>query len=498
YASLTHEEKRSLFSELSDQQNNALELVTVIEAVYQSNENTAAGNELLGAMRKVLGQIGATGAPSLKTEIEFWLKGRMEANENQNASTAASFYDSAWAESVNRGHPNYAVRFDRAKALIVIESYEAALEDLQAVWQENPDRQGEIAALTQDNPALSAYILQHPNAGSALRALVTPESPTTVARTVPTSSPAISPSPVFTDSSAPSPYAGWIVFGYGEDNNREIMMMHPTSGSRRQVTNNGSMEEAPSFSPDNWSLVYASYRTQNGWELYAYDLREDTERQLTSFEGEAHFPAWSPVPEDTRILFEGRTSKPERATNVWTLDIATGELTQITRGGADSRPTWSPDGTQILFGRPTADTTGDGLITVSDAADIYILDLASGEETNLTGTPDVNEFYFAWSPDGDWIAYTSVRHDANHDGYINLDDSQNLFAIHPDGTGARFLDLGGRAVFSPSWSPDGRFILLLVGEDDGQNAIWRFDFMTEDFVRLTKPGPYYHPRYSNH
>ncbi|HLO30943.1 MAG TPA: AAA-like domain-containing protein [Anaerolineales bacterium] len=499
YAGLSREEKLSLFSGLSDPQNIAFELVTVIEAVYQSNENTPAGNELLNAMRTVLGQIGAAGAPSLKTEIEFWLKGRQEANANQNALTAASFYDSAWAESLNRVHPNYSVRFDRAMARIALGSYESAVDDLQAVWEENPDRQAQIAAAIRSNPTLAAYIAEHPAAGPAFYDLITPAALTAIAKTIPTPSPAIpvSPSPATGENPAASPYTGWITFGYGEDNSREIMIMHPTSGSRRQITKNGTVEEAPSFSPDNWNLVYASYRTQGGWELYAYDLHRGTERQLTSFDGEAHFPVWSPVPGDTRIVFEGRTSEPTRATNVWMLDIATGEVTQITHGGADSRPSWSPDGTQIIFARPTIDTTGDGLITVNDAADIYILNIASGEEKNLTDTPDVNDFHFTWSPDGEWIAYTSVRYDANHDGFINLSDSQNLSAIRPDGTDELSLNLGGRAVFSPSWSPDGRFIMVLVLDEDGQNAIWRFDFITENFVRLTEPGPYYHPRYSN-
>jgi len=497
YASLSHEEKRSLFSELSEPQNIAFELVTVIEAVYQSNENTLTGNELLRAMRTVLGQIGATGAPSLKTEIEFWLKGREEANKN--ALTAVSLYDSAWAESLTRGHPNYSVRLDRATILIALESYELALDDLQAVWEESPARQAEVAAVIRANPTFATYIVEHPEAGPAFLNLITPESLTAMAETIPTPSLAIpvSPSPVIAENSTPSPFTGWIVFGYGEQNSREIMMMHPTSGSRRQITNNGSIEEAPSFSPDNWNLVYASYRTQDGWELYAYDLHRGTEQQLTSFEGEAHFPAWSPVPGDTRILFEGRTSEPQWETNIWILDIATGDLTQLTHGGADSRPGWSPDGTQILFGRPTIDTTRDGLLTVNDAADIHVLNIATGEEKNLTGTPEVNEFYFTWSPGGEWIVYTSVRHDANHDGFINLSDSQDLFTIHPDGTDERLLNLGGRAVFSPSWSPDGRFILVLALAEDGQSAIWRFDFIAENFVRITEPGPYYHPRYSN-
>jgi Tol biopolymer transport system component len=179
------------------------------------------------------------------------------------------------------------------------------------------------------------------------------------------------------------------------------------------------------------------------------------------------------------------------------LDLGTGELTQLTRGGSDTRPGWSPDGTRVLFGRASTDTSGDGQVTVSDAADIYMLDIASGEETNLTNTPDFGEFNFAWSPDGEWIAYTSMRRDANGDGSLNMSDSENLFLIPAEGGEERLLNLRGRAVFSPSWSPDGRYLLVLVLDGDGQNAIWRFDTLTEDFVRITEPGPYFHPRYSN-
>jgi Tol biopolymer transport system component len=498
YSDLSHEEKLSLFVGLSDPENIALELVTVIEAVYQSNENTPAGNELLSAMRTILGQIGAAGAPSLKTEIEFWLKGREEANQNQNALTAASFYDSALAESSARGHPNFSVRLDRALALIVLEDYASAINDLQAVWEQNPDRQAKIVATIQANPNLAAYILGHPNANPAFLNFITPGALTSVVQTIPTPSPAVtlSPSAVGAGNVTPSPFTDWIAFGYGQDNTREIIIMHPTAGSEQQITNNGTIEEAPSFSSDNWKLVYASYRTQGGWELYAYDLHRGTEQQLTSFEGEAHFPAWSPVPGDMRIVFEGRTSDP-RATNIWMVDVTTGEMTQITHGGADSRPGWSPDGTRILFGRATGDTTGDGQITVNDAADIHVLDIASREEKNLTDTPDWGDFNFAWSPDGEWIAFASMRRDANGDGFINLSDSENLYLMPAAGGEEQLLNLRGRAVFSPSWSPDSRYILVLVLDGEGQNAIWRFDTETENFVRITEPGPYFHPRYSN-
>ena len=499
YSDLPQNEKLYLFTGLSSPQNTAQELVSVIEAVYQSNANTPKGNELLDAMRTVLRQIGAEGAPSLKTEIEFWLKGRDEFNKNDNALTAISFYDSALAESIARGHSNYSVRFDRALALIKLEEYASAVEDLQAVWIQDPSRQVEVVAAIQTAPNLAAYILEHPAGSSAFIDLITPEALTVVAEETPTFSPTItvSSTSAVLEISTPSPYSGWIAFGYGEGNSREILIMHPETGSRQQITNNTSIEEAPSFSPDNWHLVYASYRSQSSWELYAYDLRRGTEQQLTSFEGEAHFPVWSPVKGDTRIVFEGRFFEPESTTNIWMLDKATGELTQLTYGNTDTRPSWSPDGTTIIFGRATTDTNRNGYVTVSDFADIYVLDIASGEEKNLTNTPEVGEFNFAWSPNGKWIAYTGIRRDVNGDGSINLDDSEDLFMIPSGGGDEQFLNLRGRAVFSPSWSPDGRFILVLVMDDEGQTTIWRYDNWTEDFIRITEAGPYYHPRYSN-
>lgn len=496
YSELSQEEKLGLFSSLSNPQNVAGELVTVIEAVHQSNENDPAGNELLGAMRSVLGKIGAAGAPSLKTEIEFWLKGREEVNQNHNALTAVSFYDSALNESVARGHPNYAVQIDRAVAFIILEDYTSAMGDLQAVWDQDPEKRARITGIIQTNPALMAYLMEHPADNPVFLSMVTPDALTSIATAIPSPS-AILTTSAATDDPSLSPYTGWIAFGYGKDNSREITIMHPATGSRQQITNNGSLEEAPAFSPDNWKLVYASYRTQGGWELYTYDLHRGTEQQITSFQGEAHFPVWSPVSGDTRILFEGRTSEPERATNVWMVDVETGEMTQLTHGGADTRPCWSQDGTHILFGRPTFDTNGDGAITVSDQADIYVLDLASGEEMNLTNTPEFGDFNFAWSPDGESIAYTSTRRDANGDGFINLNDSENLYLIPAIDGKEQPLNLRGVTVFSPSWSPDGRYILLLVVEGIDQDTIWRYDTQTGDFVRLTELGPYYHPRYSN-
>jgi Tol biopolymer transport system component len=123
--------------------------------------------------------------------------------------------------------------------------------------------------------------------------------------------------------------------------------------------------------------------------------------------------------------------------------------------------------------------------------------LATREEKNLTNTPGFNEFTFAWSPDGERIIFASVRGETNGDGVINLSDSRDLFSISAKGGGERRLDLGGKAVYSPSWSPDGRFILVMEVTPDGQSELWRYDTQNGNLMRLTDPGPYHNPRYSN-
>jgi len=161
YRNLSDDERLRLFTALSGPQNVAPELVVVISTVYQEAENDPPGNLVLEAMKDVLGQIGASGAPSLKTEIEFWLKGRREAATDQNFRTALSFYDSAWQESQNSGRSNPAILIDRAAVSIGLEDYPAALEDIQTVWTLDQDRLGRILQLFDDHPAFIQYWFDH-------------------------------------------------------------------------------------------------------------------------------------------------------------------------------------------------------------------------------------------------------------------------------------------------------------------------------------------------
>lgn len=119
----------------------------------------------------------------------------------------------------------------------------------------------------------------------------------------------------------------------------------------------------------------------------------------------------------------------------------------------------SPDGNTLAF---VSTRSADHL------AQIWLLDLRTHELTNLTGSralagdpasPD-GHFRPAWSPDGQWIAFSSDRNTdwTGHDNGSGWEHTQELsvYVIKRDGTGLRQVATKpGYCLGSPQWSPDG-------------------------------------------
>jgi Tol biopolymer transport system component len=116
----------------------------------------------------------------------------------------------------------------------------------------------------------------------------------------------------------------------------------------------------------------------------------------------------------------------------------------------DIQPAWSPDGMRLAFARTREAST--------DRSRIYLLDVASGRMTALTGPdPNTQGFDPAWSPDGSRIVYTRWRERG--------DDAENAIVVAgADGGGELALrrqQVEERPEFigQPAWSPDGAKIL---------------------------------------
>lgn len=116
-------------------------------------------------------------------------------------------------------------------------------------------------------------------------------------------------------------------------------------------------------------------------------------------------------------------------------------LTRITYGDWDDiTPSPSPDGEKLVF----ASNRGGFW-------DLYLLDLSSGDVTQLTDTPEY-EGAPTWSPDGSFIAFEAYENENLNIFVGPANDPLNDFVR---------LTVSSASDHSPAWAPDGRHIAFI-------------------------------------
>ncbi|MDQ7026932.1 MAG: hypothetical protein Q9P44_15400 [Anaerolineae bacterium] len=161
-------------------------------------------------------------------------------------------------------------------------------------------------------------------------------------------------------------------------------------------------------------------------------------------------------PDGTRIVY---AATQDGDSEIYLLNIQTGIVQKLTDNiFADTDPSWSTDGTQILF---TSDRNSLG------RNDIFVHNLTNSETTLVVDTNGLAASPH-WSPDGSQIAYVDSR---------NANES-SIFVSSADGSRSRQLQFRGSSRLSaPVWSNDGRYVVFISHYDDRADEIV---FMTPD------------------
>jgi len=174
-----------------------------------------------------------------------------------------------------------------------------------------------------------------------------------------------------------SPDGKKIAFASDRSGNMDVWVVNADGSGARNLTSNAASETAPCWSPTGQEIAFTSNRT-GAPQLFVMDADGLNVRRLTQYGSYNDACAWSPAKDRGEIAF---TSRIDSGFEVAVLDIASGEVRQITEGrGSCEYPTWAPNGRHLAF---SCNRSGTWQITVSDRDGRNVQSLAAGPGNNV-------------------------------------------------------------------------------------------------------------------
>ena len=190
-------------------------------------------------------------------------------------------------------------------------------------------------------------------------------------------------------------------------------------------------------------IAYASDRSGKP-QIHLVNIDGTVDTPLTELEEGACQPAWTPSGKQLVFTSPCRADQQQYlGSSLWLIDVdlvgTASEPQQLnTAPGGDFDPAWSPDGEVIAFS-----SVRDG------RPQIYVMELNGAQLQNLTGDL-AHDREPAWSPIGTQLVFTSSRAEST-DIWIMPEEG---------GTEQRFSRGGDRDDTHPDWSHDGLLVIF--------------------------------------
>lgn len=193
-----------------------------------------------------------------------------------------------------------------------------------------------------------------------------------------------------------SPDGTTLVYAHGESldcvecvTNTQIRTVSIDGTRRKSLTDRQGHVLLPSWSPNGRRIAYI-----DNWQVVVMKADGSRKRQLTTGAPRGT-SALTWAPGSRRIAFARWRYKPSANYEIFVIKTDGTNRTRISRNPADDmRPSWSPDGTKIAFVRP-----------VAGRYEVFLMNPDGSQQQQLTSVRTQTEGDFAWSPDGERIAY---------------------------------------------------------------------------------------------
>jgi TolB protein len=285
------------------------------------------------------------------------------------------------------------------------------------------------------------------------------------------------PTPLDTLTPLPAPtreHIGRIIFTCTRGDYNQLCMINADGTGYQQLTSLESNSYYPVYSPLGGSVVYAANQNGGVFDLFMFTFDGAKLVRLTDFIGNVISPSFSP--DGKKIIFANRTA--EGPTSLWTMD-SDGKNPDILYSGPGAivAVDWAPDGKAIAFAMAmeqpevyeiflmNADGSNirqltRGLPGIGGSIDwspdskklliyagipgdknIFLVDVVAETAAQLTNGG--NNGAATFSPDGQWIAFNSLRNN----------DQADIFIIRPDGTDLRQVTTDPEPDWQPQWEP---------------------------------------------
>ena len=255
-----------------------------------------------------------------------------------------------------------------------------------------------------------------------------------------------------------SPDGSRIVFQSNRSGNAQIWLMNKDGSGVVKLTDvPGEGAETPVWSPDGRLIAYATYIGEDNNDVFVMKADGSEQTRVTSGPGYDGHPHWSA--DGGRIVFNSDRDTPDQSApwnqrwhDIWSVRVDGSDAVKHSDCHAVcTYGSLSPDGQQVLYRKVDAvPGLNWALEVIEKNSEIYVADRDGGNARILASHPAFDGWPL-WSPDGQWIVFSSNRAGPSLTGQIWL--------VKPDGEGLKQITFGDWGHAQPSFTADGSALL---------------------------------------